>query len=218
VVISHETETAVAKRATVAESPARLSTPTLQPTRQAPLILEATAAPLKPTVTPSRTPTKVQPTVAPTKVQPTVAPTKAQPTVKPTNSPTPRPQATATRQSASYSPPRLISPAPNTSYSCPQDLVLAWSAAGVSLKPDEWFLIETRQTDHAEWFTMTDWTRDQSVTLHPSSAKGGCEAGWWRGPGVYEWRVRIVRGDRSSHAIRQYLSNPSEAFVIINKR
>ncbi|MGE5140555.1 MAG: hypothetical protein ACM3JD_13900, partial [Rudaea sp.] len=100
-------------------------------------------------------------------------------------------------------------------YTCNVPLTLSWTITpGANLGPDEWYVVESRQENNGLYTGIVEWTKDLSATLFPSRGSGGCDALWWPGPGRYEWRVRIIRGDRATHAIRQFISAPSPSQVI----
>jgi DnaJ-like protein len=114
-----------------------------------------------------------------------------------------------------YQAPVLVSPPNSTGYHCSRDLQLEWTFSGAaSLTEDEWFLVESRQSDHENWFGITDWTKSQSVLLHPIKSGGKCDAPWWPANGPYEWRVIVIAGDISTHTLNKLLSPASSSLTI----
>ncbi len=141
--------------------------------------------------------------VKPAVQAPTAVPSTAGP-IAPTMGPT----------GLKYPQPRPVSDQPER-YTCNVPLTLSWTLTpGANLGPDEWYVVESRPENNGLYTGIVEWTKDLSTPWVPSRGSGGCDALWWPGPGRYEWRVRIIRGDRAIHAIRQFISAPSPSQVI----
>jgi hypothetical protein len=120
----------------------------------------------------------------------------------------------ATRPGYKYPAPRLISPSSGANYGCARDLVLQWSMEpATALGENEWFIVEARPMNSDAWTGLADWTREQTVSLHPTKQGKNCDIAGLP-EGTFEWRVRVVQGDRSSHALGGFLSLPSASLII----
>jgi hypothetical protein len=174
----------------------------------------------KPTRVPTATRTPKSSTASTPQVIATtalVAPTAARIVAVPTATPTAIATIAAGPTSAfKYSAPQLTLPSNGARYACAKPLTLQWTDANapLPLAGNEWFVIETKATEREDWTLMSDWTQETSVTLNPLKKKNGCDALWWANTGTYEWRVRIVTGERATHAVTEYLSLPSPSWVI----
>lgn len=118
-----------------------------------------------------------------------------------------------------YQAPNLVGPASGTAYLCTRDLELRWSLdSAAPLADDEWFVVESRQSAHENWFGITDWTKDLFAVLHPNKGGGNCDVNWWPTPDSYEWRVVVVQGDIRLHALQKQLSPASASYMISYRR
>ncbi len=185
-------------------------TPLLSPDTATPTETSATAlqgATATPTATPTHAaPTSTRPVAIATRILP--AATRARP------SPTPMPATATSLPGYRYQPPQLLAPASGARYICAHDLILTWSiSSGGGLGGDQWFVLEGRQIGSQNWSGMADWTQQPMVVMHPIKQDGTCEM-LLLPHGMNEWRVRIIQGDQKTHTIRQFLSDPSDPFVI----
>lgn len=124
----------------------------------------------------------------------------------------PRPQTCVIK----YPQPILAGPTTGFSYWClKSSLVLSWSFSG-TLAPNEWFLVESAKTDHPnEWFGINEWVKETTVTLNPEKyGNGECSAPWWQNVGVYQWRVRVVKGDQTTHTVQCDMAPASQPWTI----
>ncbi len=156
------------------------------------------STPVRPTSTATRTP----------------VPATAVPVVKTVMPVLPTATATATAPSRTYPAPRLVAPASGSNYACARDLVLQWAMEpAAELKENEWFVVEARTVGRENWIGLADWTREQSVLIHPTKEGKSCEiAGLPQG--AFEWRVQIIQGDRNTHALQRFMSPPSAPSII----
>lgn len=181
--------------------------PTATPVPPTATSIPPTATPVPPTATPvPPTATAVPPTATP--LPPTSTPTQVV-VVRPT---VPLPQPTA---GLKYPAVTLTSPDNGFGYWCTTPiLTLKWSFSG-TLADDEWFVVEKRKHG-GDWVGLADWTKDSFVNLNSDRyGYGRCAANFFDNVGTYDWRVRVVQGDKSTHTMIRDVAPPSE-FRTIN--
>jgi hypothetical protein len=110
-----------------------------------------------------------------------------------------------------YAAPQIVMPSNGSKYWCSRELILEWSLPSGALGPDEYFLVESKAVERERWDALADWTQATTVTLFPNKGGGECDAVWWSNTGVYEWRISVVTGNKTTPT---YLSPFSEQFQI----